>query len=104
VKETVNEIVVSAEMPGLHEKDIDVSLAENMLVLRGEKKEEKEHDVKGYYRMERHFGSFQRAIPLPCEVDPAKVEAFFKHGVITVVLPKLRPANVEEKKIVIKPM
>ncbi len=103
VEETEKEIKVSAELPGIEEKDVNVSLTDDALTIRGEKKTEKEENRKGFYRSERTFGSFQRVLPLPCEVVADKVEAKFKNGVLSIVLPKAPSAQKEAKKIQIKP-
>jgi HSP20 family protein len=95
-------LTVTAELPGMDEKDIDVSLTRDSLTIRGEKKEEKEEKTKDYYRMERSFGSFARTIPLPVEIDTEKVEAQFKKGILTVSLPKTEKALTETKKIEVK--
>ncbi len=103
VKESDRELRVSAELPGMDEKDIEVSLSRDSLTIRGEKKEEKEDKGKDYYRMERSYGSFSRTIPLPTEVEQEKVKAEFKKGVLTVTLPKTAKAIKEKKKISVKP-
>lgn len=102
VNETDNEIKISAELPGMDEKDIDVSLQSNMLTIKGEKKEEKEDKGKDFYRMERSYGSFSRSIQLPVEVETDKVDAKFKKGVLSITLPKTARAVAETKKIAIK--
>jgi HSP20 family protein len=102
VKEGEKEIVVKAELPGLEEKDIEVLLAEDTLTIKGEKKEEKEDKGKNYYHLERSYGVFHRVIPLPAEVDAKKVEAKFKNGVLSIVLPKTEKAKATGKKISIK--
>ena len=88
VSETDSEIVVSAELPGLDDEDIEVNLARGLLTISGEKKQEKEKKGRNYYRVERSYGSFQRSVALPAEVDTSKVDAVFKKGVLTVTLPK----------------
>jgi len=103
VSETDKEIKVSAELPGMDEKDIDVSLTRDTLTIKGEKKEEKEDKGKDYYRMERSYGSFTRSVPLPVEVDTDKVQASFKKGVLEITLPKTARAIQETKKIPVKP-
>lgn len=104
MKETAAELIVSAELPGMHEDQIEIFLDEGILTLKGEKIEESKMEVKGHYRMERKFGKFTRMIPMPCEIDMTKVEAFFNHGVLTIILPKLVLSKPEEKKIAIKTM
>ena len=93
------EIKVTAELPGLDEKDIEVSIAEDSLTIKGEKKKEKEEKGKNYHRTERTYGSFSRTIPLPVEVETDKAEATFKKGVLTIVMPKSAKALKETKKI-----
>ena len=93
---------ISAELPGMEEKDISVDISEGLLNIRGEKREEKEEKERTYYRRERSFGSFQRAIPLPGSVDEDKIEAHFKNGVLTVDLPKLPEAESKAKRIEVK--
>lgn len=100
--EMENEIQVTVELPGMEEKDIEVNFSKDMLVIRGEKKAEKEDKRKGYYLVERTYGSFHRAIPIPAGVDPDKVEAKFKNGVLKVTLPKTKEAQKEMKKITVK--
>lgn len=81
-------IRVTAELPGMEEKDVQVTLNDDALVIRGEKKLEETHEDEGYYRTERSYGVFERAIPLPVEIDVDRVEATFKKGLLTVRLPK----------------
>lgn len=102
VKENEKEILISAELPGLDEKDLDISLAGGSLTIKGEKKEEKEEKGKNFFRCERTFGSFTRSIPLPCAVEEAKCEATFKKGVLSVRLMKSAEARKNVKKIVVK--
>jgi len=102
VKDNKEDIVITAELPGMSEKDVDVILSDNSLTIKGEKKSEKEEKKKDYYRMERTYGSFERSIMLPCEVENAKAEATFKHGVLTVHVPKSAHAKITSKKIPIK--
>lgn len=102
VLETEKEIKITAELPGMDEKDIDVSVNKDTVTIKGEKKTEKEDKGKDYYRMERSYGSFCRTIPLPIEVNIDKAEAKFSKGVLTIVLPKTEAAIKETKKIAIK--
>lgn len=99
VTETEKEIKVSAEIPGVDEKDVKVELEENALILSGEKKEEHEEKTRHGYRMERRFGSFHRVIPLPTRVESEKAKAEFRKGVLTVTVPKMEEAR---KRIDIK--
>ena len=101
VEETDKEILVKADLPGVEPKDVEVSVAEGSLILKGEKKAEKEEKKKNYYRMERYQGSFYRAIPLPPGTDPDKIGATSSKGVVTITIPK-KP-EVMPKKIPVKP-
>jgi HSP20 family protein len=93
---------VTAELPGMDEKNIEVKLTNGNLTIKGEKREEKEEKKKDYYLSERHFGSFERQFRVPEGVDVEKIEASFKKGVLTVTLPKRPEAQKPEKKINIK--
>lgn len=93
---------ISAELPGMDDKDIDVSVEHGTLMLRGEKKHEHEEKNGGIYRMERSYGSFQRMIPLPEYVDHEKAEAEYKKGVLTVTLPKTAEAARQQRRIEVK--
>jgi HSP20 family protein len=86
--ETDKELLVKVELPGMTEKDVEISINHDMLTISGEKKQEKEVSEKGWYRMERQFGSFTRSIPLPYEIESDKCEAICKHGVLSIKLPK----------------
>jgi len=99
VRETDEQIVVSAELPGLEEKDFDISLEEDVLILKGEKHSEHEENREGFQHVETMSGSFERRLRLPCEVDADEVKATFKNGVVTVVLPK-RPEERPEVRTV----
>lgn len=90
ITEGEKDIEVSAELPGMSEKDIDISLnAEgNMLMIKGEKKFEKEKKDRDYYRAERSYGSFRRTLPLPCSVEADRTNATFKNGVLEIKMPK----------------
>jgi len=99
LSETDEEIRVKAELPGMDEKDIAVELEEDMLVIRGERKEEKETNKRSYHVSEIHYGGFHRAIPLPAKVDREKAKAKFKRGVLTLTLPKTGEAKADRKRI-----
>jgi HSP20 family protein len=97
VTETDQEIKVSAELPGLDEQDIDVGLTRNVLTINGQKRQEREEKGQNYVRTERSYGSFRRSIPLPTEVEANNVDAVFRHGVLTVTLPKTEKAQAGKK-------
>lgn len=92
VSETKEAFFVKAEVPGIDPKDIQVNLENGVLVLRGEKKQEVEKKDERYYRSERLYGTFVRSMRLPTPVDGAKVLASFKHGLLTIMLPKAAEA------------
>jgi HSP20 family protein len=102
VKENEKEITVKADLPGMDEKDINLTIHNGVLSLRGEKKSEHTDERENYHVMERSYGSFQRSIRLPDTIDEDKAEARFDKGVLTITLPK-RPETVSaQKKIEIK--
>lgn len=102
VSETDDGVEVCVELPGMDEKDIDVSLGDGVLTIRGERKAEKEEEKKGYFLSERSYGSFYRSIPLPPGADTDKAEAKFKNGVLTITLPKTPEAREKVRKIAVK--
>lgn len=106
VKETDGEITIKADLPGVEQKDIDVELIGNQLTIKGEKKTEteKKGEEKNctYHRIERSYGSFQRTMTVPFDLDPAKVDAKFKDGVLTVTLPKPPEVQKQTRRIEVK--
>ena len=90
---------VTAELPGLDVKDIDIQLSNGMLTIKGEKQEEKEEKTKDRYVSERRYGSFRRTLQVPGSVDAEKIEASYKSGVLTVTMPKSPEAQKKEKTI-----
>ena len=92
---------ITAELPGIEEKDVDVSVSGDMLTIKGEKKKEREEKDKNHYISERSYGSFQRAFSLPDGIDQGKIAANFAKGVLTVTLPKNTEAQ-KSKKIEVK--
>jgi len=99
VRETDKGLEVTAEIPGVDEKDIDVMLANGQLTIRGEKKFERDQKEAGYHMMERSYGSFARSLPLPFEVDEKAVTAAFDKGVLKVSLPKSPQAESKVRRI-----
>ena len=93
---------ITAEMPGVEEKDVEVSVRDDRLTLRGEKKTEKEEKKKDYHMTERSYGSFERSFRLPGNVDAENIKAEFAKGVLTLTLPKTAEAKAKERKIAIK--
>ncbi len=100
--ETDTEFVVTAELPGMEEKDVEVVLGDNVLTIKGEKKAEHEEKEKGYAYSERSYGSFERRIPIDTEVVSEKVDAAFKNGVLTVTLPKKPEARKHFKRVPVR--
>jgi HSP20 family protein len=97
------EVVVSAELPGIDESDLDISLMNDYLTIKGEKREESEKKEDGRSYVERSYGMFHRSIPLPAEVDADKAKASFKKGVLKVTLPKTEESRRAAKKITVSP-
>jgi Molecular chaperone (small heat shock protein) len=93
---------ITAELPGLDEKNVEIKLSNHTLTIKGEKSEEKEDRQKDYYLSERRYGSFQRSFQLPDGVDADKIDANFAKGLLTVKLPKTAEAKKAEKKISVK--
>jgi len=99
VAETKNDVVVKAEVPGMDPKDIDISLSNGVLTIKGEKKKEREEKEEDYHLIERSYGAFHRSIQLPKEVQSDKIEVSYKNGVLKVTLPKSEEAKKKEIKI-----
>jgi HSP20 family protein len=102
IAESEKSYEITAELPGMEEKNIEVKVANGILTIKGEKQEEKEEKKKDYYLHERRFGSFERSFEVPAGVDADKIEASFKKGVLTVTLPKKPEAQKPAKKIEVK--
>jgi HSP20 family protein len=102
VKESDKDFIIRAELPGVEEKDIEVTLSGDTVTIKGEKKEEKEDKGKNYYYMERSYGSFNRVIPLGAETDAGKASASFKNGVLNITVPKSQSAKARGTKVPIK--
>jgi HSP20 family protein len=98
IAESAEEIVVRAELPGMEIKDMDISLTDGLLTIKGEKKKEKEDKQEHYHRVERVYGSFSRSFSLPAEVRADAIDAKYRDGVLTVTLPKaeeVKPKRIE---------
>ncbi len=102
VKESDKDFTIRAELPGVAEKDIEVTVTHDGVTIKGEKKEEKEDKGKNYYYMERSYGSFNRTIPLSVETEADKAEASFKNGVLNITIPKNAQAKAKGTKVPIK--
>ena len=99
VAETEDEITVTAELPGVKQEEVDITIADDVLTLKGEKKEEKEVKEKNYHRIERSYGSFQRSIALPTGVQADKAKATYKAGILKITVPKVEEAKPKQIKI-----
>jgi HSP20 family protein len=97
-----NDVVVKADMPGVKKEDVDVSLTDDMITIRGERKKEEKVERKDYYRVERAYGSFTRSFRLPADVQADKAEAKFDQGVLEIRIPKMEEARSKTKKVPIK--
>ena len=102
VRENAEEIAIDAELPGIEEKDISLTVQDGVLTLSAEKKLEKRDEKDNYHMLERRYGTFQRALRLPDSVDEDKIEASFDKGVLKVRLPKRPEAAKSERRIEIK--
>jgi len=100
IEETENEIVVKADLPGVDPKDVEITVNNGTLILKGEKKEEHEEKKKDFHNVERFVGQFYRELPLPTGTDPDKIAATSAKGVITVTIPKVPEA--QPKKITVQ--
>jgi HSP20 family protein len=100
VTETDKELEITAELPGLEEKDVQINVADNLLTIKGEKKAETEQKDKNYRLVERSYGSFARTLELPAGINPDQIKASIAKGVLTVTVPK--PAPAQTKKIEVK--
>jgi len=99
--ETDREVTVTAELPGMDPKDIDIQVTGNGLIIRGEKKHEREEKGRDYHYSERQFGAFHRTVQLPSAVDPDQVQAAYKDGILTITIAKSPEA--QPKRIPVKP-
>ena len=99
VVETEKEFEITAELPGLEEKDVQVNVADNVLTIKGEKKAEKEEKDKNYRMFERSYGSFYRTLDLPSGINPDNIKAALSNGVLKVTVPKPAPAQVKKVEV-----
>jgi HSP20 family protein len=102
ITETDKEFRVTAELPGMDEKDLEVTYLEGGLTIKGEKREEHEEQRGDFIHSERQFGAFERTIPLPSDINPDKAKASFQKGVLSITLPKSEEARSSKKTIPIQ--
>jgi len=99
VSERGDAYVIKAELPGVSKDDVKITLDENVLTVKGEKKQEKEEKDRNYHRVERSYGSFERSFRLPTSVKSDKIDAMYKDGVLTITLPKAEEAKPKEIEV-----
>ena len=99
VSETDTQVIVKAEVPGIKADDIDISLMGDTLTIKGEKREESREEREDYHRVERRYGAFQRTLSLPSQVDPDKVKASYKDGVLKVTMEKREESRARSIKV-----
>lgn len=99
IKETDEDFVIHAEVPGMDKKDINLSIKKDELVIEGDKKEEEKKEGESFLRVERSYGSFRRSVRLPSEIDQSKVKAKYENGVLKIFLPKSEKAKPKEIEI-----
>lgn len=99
VSETAEALEINAELPGIDEKDVEISVADGVLTIRGEKKEERKEEKKAYRLVERSYGSFERSLALPRTVDVNAVNASMSNGVLKITIPKSPEAQAQRIRI-----
>ncbi len=102
VDETEKEVRITAELPGMDEKEVEVTLTQGVLTIKGEKREEHEENKRDFHHSELRYGMFQRAIQLPADIDADKAKASFKKGVLRITLPKTAEAQSSRRRIQIE--
>lgn len=99
VSDSGKEVAVTAELPGMSDADVDVSISDGLLTIRGEKKSDREAEENGVLVRERIYGAVERTVPLPGGVDPDAAKATFRNGVLTIVIPKSAELQADTKRI-----
>lgn len=102
ISESDKEFKVTTELPGMDIKDVQITVADGYVTIKGEKKQEEKEEREGYFRQERSYGSFQRVVALPDNANFDKAEANMKNGVLTIAVPKKAGAQSKERKLEIK--
>jgi HSP20 family protein len=102
MRETENEVIVKADIPGVEPEDLEVYCTDNALIIRGEMRREEERDERGVHRAERRYGRFERALPLPAEVNRDQIQANFRNGVLEIRLPKTEEGRQRMRRIPIQ--
>ena len=104
VYETEESVVVKAPLPGVRPEDVDISITDDVLTIKGESKSEEEVNQESYHRRELRYGSFCRSVPLPAQVEHTKADAVFEQGILTVTLPKTAEAKPKTIKVKARPV
>jgi len=102
ITEHDDQFVVKVELPGVNKDDVKIMLENNILTIRGEKKQEKETKKENYHRVERSYGSFQRSFTLPTTVKSDKIDAVYKDGILQIALPKAEEAKPKQIEVKVK--
>ncbi|QQG36917.1 MAG: Hsp20/alpha crystallin family protein [Micavibrio aeruginosavorus] len=102
ISETDKDYTVTADLPGLEQKDVSLTLNEGILTVSGEKQQETEEEGRAFHRVERSYGRFSRSLQLPSDVDESAIEATMKNGVLSVLIKKLAKPEKTEKRIEIR--
>ena len=102
IYEDANTITIKAELPDVEQKDVEVKIEDNTLILRGERKLDQSIKKENYHRLERYYGSFQRTFALPLTIDQEKVKASCDKGVLTIILPKMEETRPKQINVEIK--
>jgi len=100
--EREDEFTLKVELPGVNKDDVKITMQDNMLTIRGEKKQQQESKEGNYYHLERSYGSFQRSFALPATVKGDKIEAMYRDGVLSITLPKAEEAKRKEVEVKVK--
>ncbi|MBW1690652.1 MAG: Hsp20/alpha crystallin family protein [Deltaproteobacteria bacterium] len=100
--ESGENLIIRAEIPGINPEDLDISVTEDRMHIKGEMKQESVDESDTYHRVERMYGSFSRDIQLPCRVMKEEVEATYKEGILTIVMPKYKPEPARPFKITVR--
>ena len=102
LSETKDSLILRVELPGIDPEEVEISVTDRTLVIKGEKKEESVEKNAYYHRVERRFGSFSRSLQLPCKVEMDQIKAKYDKGVLKIVMPKCEPGQAGGRKVEVK--
>ena len=100
--ETADHLIIKAELPGMSPSDLDISIIDDYMTIKGESKKEHHGEGEDYHHMERHYGFFSRTLRLPCKINIDDVKATYKNGVLEISMPKCKEEALRGKKIKVK--